>query len=755
MRAVDGASDPVDLSLIVNIFREGRLIHPTLRSLADSVRAVTAAGGTAEVILVLDRTDPTTLRYLDEVGVALFDGIPTHRLAVDNGDLGLSRNSGVSFSHGRVIAFSDDDNLYSVNWLVDALSILDHQPDARVILHPSVLINFEARDIYWESEWSSSPTFDARGLVENNYWDASCVAPRRVFEEVSYTASLAGPGFGPEDWQWNCETLDRGWSHEGIPKSVMFYRVKNVGSLISRLENGRALLAPTAFLTHRPAGPSSARSSGSERRGQVRFNRTLSAARATVRAMARASRPLAKIHPRVATFRHQLALAFGQLLEPPHNQVGLGTSIDFPEWLVDAWREAHDYEPALFPSSARMASIFRWEPRPGSFSRIYWELVDEFTADGRPVDYLFLVPWRVTGGADTVLQNYLRGIRQEDPSATVLVLVTVPKGDRRPLDDGRVRYRALPDEFFLMSEFHQARLLGTVLVQLGPRVVHLINSPIGFRVFERYSRLVHVRSRLFLSMFTLDQSPEGQNMHPALNAIRDYADDLDTLIVDNRPLAELLVSTYALDASRVVVQHQSPAPAVWETADRATGEPAPSRRLRVLWAGRFDRQKRPDLLIRVAELSRERGLPIDFSASGAAVLSSAGGISHRMTRAGIRVLGEYRETVASIPGHFDVLLLTSQWEGLPLTMLDAALHGMTLVAPAVGGITDFVVDGATGFLVDPFDDVEAYVRRLAELAADPALLESTRANARQRVVDEHGWGPFTRALAQLPGYLER
>ncbi|MEO7720543.1 MAG: glycosyltransferase [Pseudolysinimonas sp.] len=753
MRAVDGTPESVDLSLIVNVFREGRLIHPTLRSLADSVRAVLASGSTAEVVLVLDRTDPKTHQYLDDFGVALFEGISTHRLRVENGDLGLSRNSGVAFSHGRVIAFSDDDNLYSVNWLVDALRALDDKPDDRVILHPSVLINFEARDIYWETDWTSSPTFDARGLVENNYWDASCVAPRRVFEEVPYTASLAGPGFGPEDWQWNCETVDRGWDHEGIPQSVMFYRVKNVGSLISRLESGQALLAPTAFLAHRPAGPKSTDSSGSDRRVQARFRRALSLARTIVRAMARLSRPLARIHPRIATFRRQLSPLFTQLLEPPHNVVGLESSIDFPDWLLQAWRAAHEYEPALYPSSRRLTSMFRWEPRPGSFSRIYWDLVDELTVAGQPVDYVFLVPWRATGGADTVLQNYLRGIKQLDPTATVLVLLTVPSGDRRPTDDGRVRYRALPDEFFLLSEFHQARLLGTALVQMAPRVVHLINSPIGYRVFERYSHLVHLRSRLYLSVFTLDQSPEGQKMHYVLEAIRDYADDMDAIVCDNRPLAGLLIETYALDASRVVVQHQAPAPAVW--AARATSDRRASRRLRVLWAGRFDRQKRPDVLIRIAEGSRDRGLPIDFFASGAAVLSAAGGITRRMERAGIEVLGEYRETVASLPGHFDVLLLTSQWEGLPLTLLDGALHEMTLVAPAVGGITDFIVDRSSGFLVDQFDDVDAYLRRLAELAADHALLESTRANAKKRVADEHGWDSFIRALAQLPGYVER
>lgn len=755
MRVDPEASHEVDLSLIVNIFREGRLIHPTLRSLADSVRAVIASGRTAEVVLVMDRSDPATYRYLDEFGLALFDGIPTRRLDVDNGDLGLSRNSGVASSLGGVIAFSDDDNLYSPNWLVDAIAIINGRPQDRVILHPAVLINFEARDIYWESEWSTSAAFDARGLVENNYWDSSCVARREVFLDVPYAPSLAGPGFGPEDWHWNCETLDRGWSHEGIPGSVMFYRVKSRGSLISRLEEGRALLAPTSFLTHRPPKPRSTRVTSSDQRVTARFQRSLDAARALVRLSARVSRPLVKVHPRFRPFRKQVGQALVQLLEPPTGPVDLGRAPQFPDWLVTAWRAAHEYEPSLFPSSTRMAAMFRWEPRPGAFSHMYWELVDDMTVGDEVVDYVFLIPWLSIGGANTVVDNYVRAIREMDPDAHILVLSTVPTGERHRIDTRGVRYRSLPDAFFFQSEYHQARLLGTALVQLAPRVVHVINSPIGYRVLERYSHLVHQRSRLYISLFTLDESPEGQKTHYVLNAIRDYVDELDSVISDNQPLVDLLVETYALDANQLFVHHQSPAAAAWETVPGRDVALEASDRLRVLWAARLDRQKRPDILMRVAERCRQLELPIDFFASGSAVVDAAGGLKSRLAKAGVQYLGDYRETVASLPGKYDVLLLTSQWEGLPLTLMDGALHGLTLVAPAVGGIPDFIDDGHTGFLIDAFDDIDAYVSRLSTLAAHPDVLRSTRAAAAERANRNHSWQAFTTTLAALPGYLDR
>jgi hypothetical protein len=166
--------------------------------------------------------------------------------------MGLSRNSGVAFSRGRFIAFSDADNLYSRNWLTDALERLigggHHE-----ILHPAIILNFEAKNVIWRLMSSEDPSFDPRGMVEHNYWDAVCIAPREAFEQFPYAPSSAGPGFGPEDWHWNCETLAGGWQHNPVPRTAMFYRVKVTGSLALHHENSGALLAPTTLLS--PSSP--------------------------------------------------------------------------------------------------------------------------------------------------------------------------------------------------------------------------------------------------------------------------------------------------------------------------------------------------------------------------------------------------------------------------------------------------------------------------------------------------------------------
>jgi glycosyltransferase involved in cell wall biosynthesis len=64
----------------------------------------------------------------------------------------------------------------------------------------------------------------------------------------------------------------------------------------------------------------------------------------------------------------------------------------------------------------------------------------------------------------------------------------------------------------------------------------------------------------------------------------------------------------------------------------------------------------------------------------------------------------------------DALVLPSRTEGIPAVVIEAGLAGLPVVASAVGGIPEVVVDGETGALVTPGDEVglaEAITRALA------------------------------------------
>ena len=68
----------------------------------------------------------------------------------------------------------------------------------------------------------------------------------------------------------------------------------------------------------------------------------------------------------------------------------------------------------------------------------------------------------------------------------------------------------------------------------------------------------------------------------------------------------------------------------------------------------------------------------------------------------VRFLG-VRSDVADVLGASDVFVMSSDWEGNPLSVMEAMASGLPLVCTAVGGVPDLFANGREGFLVQPGD----------------------------------------------------
>ena len=90
--------------------------------------------------------------------------------------------------------------------------------------------------------------------------------------------------------------------------------------------------------------------------------------------------------------------------------------------------------------------------------------------------------------------------------------------------------------------------------------------------------------------------------------------------------------------------------------------------------------------------------------------------------------------------HCDAVVLASQWEGLPLCLLEAGAAGVPAVATATAGAREVLTDGETGWLV-PLDDADG--DGLAEvmlrlMAGNTAARAAMGERARRRVLGEFG-----------------
>jgi glycosyltransferase involved in cell wall biosynthesis len=96
----------------------------------------------------------------------------------------------------------------------------------------------------------------------------------------------------------------------------------------------------------------------------------------------------------------------------------------------------------------------------------------------------------------------------------------------------------------------------------------------------------------------------------------------------------------------------------------------------------------------------------------------------------------YQSDLAPVYAALDVFVLPSQYEGLPLALLEAMATGVPCVVSDLPGIRDAVEDGATGLRVPP-GDAEALAAALLRVLSDAALAAGLRERARERVRREH------------------
>lgn len=103
-----------------------------------------------------------------------------------------------------------------------------------------------------------------------------------------------------------------------------------------------------------------------------------------------------------------------------------------------------------------------------------------------------------------------------------------------------------------------------------------------------------------------------------------------------------------------------------------------------------------------------------------------------------------RPEIIQLLSHATTFVCPSIYEPLGIVNLEAMACDSPVVASAVGGIPEVVVDGVTGILVD-YDptDVEGFERRFAEgvnaVASNPARAKAMGKAGRERAVSDFGW----------------
>jgi glycosyltransferase involved in cell wall biosynthesis len=291
------------------------------------------------------------------------------------------------------------------------------------------------------------------------------------------------------------------------------------------------------------------------------------------------------------------------------------------------------------------------------------------------------------------------------------------------------------------------RVLVELIRSFQADVVINISSMLLYRAMTTYGRALAASERIFLVMFGNEQLALGNWVgHPLRFFYRSF-DVVAGVIVDSHHLADWLVERHQITDEMRRRIHVFSAP-VDPTVPVAPVPPSdPARRPQVFWAGRFDRQKRIDLVFEIA-----RRMPdVDFRMWGEAVLTAPG---LGAPPDNVRLQGTYRRLGDIELGEADGWLYTSAWDGVPSQLLEVAMTGIPIVGTRVGGTAEVLVDGLS-WPVDAVDDPAAYVAALREVVDGPDEARRRARELRELLVGGRGESAYAeqavRVLLGSPG----
>lgn len=672
------------LSIIITAHDEGLLAHKTMLSVERAIDCLRNNNITYELLISIDKGDNYTISYFKKY-------TKRHSKTIiykwDFGDLSSSRNAMAKIAKGDVITFLDADDLISSNWFLEGYKIASKN---NTIVHQEYSISFGKKNVIWHKQNSVASNDDRIYFIDNNLWDSPSMAKREIYLKYPYYPN--GNGFGYEDKYFNAITLQNNIPHKVAPKTVLFVRRKDSRSMLDYSNQAGLTMAPNDMLSfHLIKQLTTSESTNSKNKETID-----SRIRNGLLKIARYAHHQAK---RIGIYR-KIASA---LINKYHERSDEIIIDQFPDWLLQEWRSIHSIENALFPSVDLLRNIEWWTAKNTATGLKYVKLIRSLSSEP---DTLFFVPQLVKGGADKLFIEYANEIAKQHPNWKIAVVQTEEKESvwQKKLRSN-IDFINLSDILHDLDYNSKLRLMSTFLAQNKVRRIIIGNSSFGYDLVAKHQPLIKSISILvYCFAFNEARDTEGHfwgHIHSGLPRVYPV---VEKIITDNSQIIKDICDKYAFSPKKFIVNYQPTTLKI--TAPHQNNQ----SKIRILWASRICRQKRPDILKSIGNRLDKHSFLID----------AYGQLEEDYTEdffsnTNINYRGDFNGIESIETSTYDIFLYTSESDGVPNVLQEIIARGLPIIAPNVGGIKEIIVSGKTGCLVEDFKDINSYVVAIKQL----------------------------------------
>jgi len=165
--------------------------------------------------------------------------------------------------------------------------------------------------------------------------------------------------------------------------------------------------------------------------------------------------------------------------------------------------------------------------------------------------------------------------------------------------------------------------------------------------------------------------------------------------------------------------------------------------LKVCFVGRFTEQKRPDIFVKTANITRDDKAKIQYFMVGEGHLEKTVKKYIRLNHLEDTVhLVVFQEDLYGFLGRMDILFLPSEFENTPLIILNAMNASLPVLCGNVKGVTHLIDNMVNGIVVDEYTPA-AFAKALEAIAVMPERLREMSINAYQKAITDFAYEKFT------------
>lgn len=308
---------------------------------------------------------------------------------------------------------------------------------------------------------------------------------------------------------------------------------------------------------------------------------------------------------------------------------------------------------------------------------------------------VFLLPWLVMGGADKVVLDLIKGLSDEYDISIILTESSSNEWKYRFEEWANI---IVLDEVLAFKR-NYIKYISIYVAQNDIDKIIISNSAVG------YAALPAIKYRVpDVRVFDILHGQGGLidlGSGPALSI--PYRKYIEKGITVTEYLIEFMHHNYHVDRESLICIYNGVQKDLSCSSNNRFIPPKATENCKVVvWLGRFSIEKQPLLALEIAKevLLKTSNTIFLFAGTGDLLSNAEKYIIENQLGNKVYLLGMV-DDVWGLIASSDILLMTSEMEGLPIAILEAMFVGLPIVSTKVGGIPEIVKDGINGYLITP------------------------------------------------------